>query len=200
MSAVTSMGSDVDIDVDVKFTGDTGATPTRTSRQLSGDLEKMSAALPGKQAKVEAAEANLTKYKSEAGDAADPKVVKKLEGEVNKAQTEYDKQLAKVKDKAEQRNATAAKEIDEKLASGSKKGLVGTEKGKLVDGEFIKDSAIDKGKISKKEFATEPATRDSLMKTEGADGTLEAKVTELGQTEVQPVSEDVRTACASGLS
>ena len=54
------------------------------------------------------------------------------------------------------------KEIDEKLASGSTKGLVGTEKGKIVDGEFTTESATAKGEISKKEFATETATRESL--------------------------------------
>ena len=181
-----------DADVIVKNNGG-DSTPTRTSKQLGADLEKLSAGLADKQTKLDAAKANLDKYKADMGDAADPKVVKKLEGEVAKAQTDYDKQLAKVKNKAEQRNAAAAREIDEKLDSGSKKGLVGTEKGKVVDGEFTTDSATTKGEISKKEFATEPATRDSLIKTEGADGTSEAKVAEAGQTDVNPISDDVRT-------
>ena len=124
------------------------------------------------------------------GDSADPKVVKKLEGEVTKAQTEYDKQLAKVKDKAEQRNAEAAREIDEKLASGSKNGLVGTEKGRVVDGEFTNDSAMAKGEISKKEFATEPATRDSLTRTEGE---VDSNVPDAGKTTVEPVADDIRS-------
>ena len=192
VAAVGKMGggmtpSGVETDVTVKTTGG-DTTSTRTSKQLGSDLEKLSAGLSDKQTKLDTAKANLDKYKADMGDAADSKVVKKLEGEVNKAQTEYDKQLAKVKDKAEQRNATAAKEIDEKIASGSKKGLVGTEKGKLVDGEFIKDSAIDKGKISKKEFATEPATRDSLMRNEGA-GQVEMNGAETSSSNYKKLSE-----------
>ena len=55
-------------------------------------------------------------------------------------------------EKAEQRNAVATQEIDEKLASGSTKGLVGTERGRLVDGEFTKERAKVISEIDKKEL------------------------------------------------
>ena len=183
VTTIGRLGTDVVAkggDVTVKSTNT--ETSTRTSKQLGADLEKLSTGLSDKQAKLDTAKANLDKYKAEMGDAADPKVVKKLEGEVDKAQSEYDKQLVKVKDKAEQRNATAAKEIDEKLASGSTKGLVGTEKGKIVDGEFTTESATAKGEISKKEFATETATRESLMRNDEA---VEVKATDTVSDEVK---------------
>ena len=127
-------------------------TSTRTAGQLLGDMENISRGLTTKQNALNLAQQQLDDALAQGADDA---TISALQKNVTSAQKAVDLQLDKLRIKQQAYVAETA---------GGKYNAVGTEKMKLINGEFIDDAASTAGDVT-----------TLRVQTTRADGTVELR-------------------------